>query len=542
MEPQPQWEIALNNPIILSNILQQTSAPLKTCRLVSHFWNDVVLSLPNTRLALKLTRKNPFADENQNLFQFDSEDDDDDEDIDPGPVPFQTLCFTLDERLTKRISATCKSSLRGISVHPTTTIDFFASKLLHVCDKFSHRIQILEFSLYSEECLPPIYLILKNSCPNLTQLLISVTRRATLTTYNPSELLFPPMQPKQNLTMFAVSVPRNLANYSVLPHFTQLVVNAAPNLKEVTLPFGFCPDFAPTNRLDSLTIGQDYFWPTEVDKLSGVSKILDQVGDQLVTLRLGKAGMTMTDRFEIVLPGRKMSKLRTFRNQMVDVFRCDDLFKNIAGTMPCLTMVELGEAFKASNRLDEILQDLSNSRQIVGTVTNLVLIGVYDPNLLEGLWPVFPNVGKLQVNSFYGTKLSWLTVSCTELGVVLTTCGGWRGLKHLILGVSSYPRNVADIIGDLLDNKDLFKGKLKTLKIKLLKCMYYPSSHDLTTDEMNLFKKLLMEMVEMDEVTIFFLHFGVESRRQIKDFMVSNKMEVSKFKMFQGGETCRVWD
>lgn len=152
----------------MTQILQQTGTPLKTCRLISHFWNDMVLSLPSTRLALNLTSKNPVAEEN-----FDS-DDDDDVVIDPGP--FLALFLTLDERLARRICATCSSS-------SDSTINLFASRLLHVCDKFNERVQILDVSVHSEECLPSIYHILKDCCPNLAQLRIKVEPGTTSPRY-----------------------------------------------------------------------------------------------------------------------------------------------------------------------------------------------------------------------------------------------------------------------------------------------------------------------------------------------------------------------
>ncbi|XP_021966429.1 uncharacterized protein LOC110861606 isoform X2 [Folsomia candida] len=529
---------------ILTQILQQAYTSLKTCRLVSHFWNDMVLSLPNTRLALRL-RKLPLAEDN--LFQFDtSEEDDDDEDIDPGPVPFLTLCLTLDARLAKRIWASSSASSR---LAPKTKINYFGTKLLHVCDKFSQRVQILEISTHSEDYLPPIYHVLKNCCPNLTQLRIKVTPGTASSNYSISEILFHPLSPKPNLTTVAVTLsnPRNLARFSILPHVTQQVVHSAPNLREIFLPVGFYPDFAISPHLETLAIGQDLFCRTESSNKSAMSIMLAQVSDHLINLSLGKTGIQNIESFEVLLPG--MAKLKMFRNMMVDVFRCGDFFKNIAGLMPSLTRIVVGEAFQCSKGVDEILQNLRNSGQIVATVTDLVLIGVHEVTLLDGLETVLPNVAELKVDSLYearilsgggggGRRWGFPWGKCdTEMGAVLAACRGWRGLKHLKLGVSTYP-NVEDMIKDLLDNRELFKERLKTLEISLMKCMYYPT-HNLTQGEMNLFETLLMEMRDMNEVTILFLYFGAESRKKMLDFMVSNKLEVSKFKMFQGGKTCR---
>lgn len=284
--------------------------------------------------------------------------------------------------------------------------------------------------------------------------------------YNLPEVLFHPLHPKPNLTTFAINAKLNVEIQCLI----QLIINAAPNLKRVTIPLGFCPDFAPSNHLESLTIGQDDF---HLPETADMSNLLAQVGDQLITLRLGNGIMTLIDKplgFE--LPGRKLPKLKTFQNLMVDVFRCDDLFKNIARGMPSLTRMELGEAFEGSKSVDEILQDLRNSGQIVANVTNLVLIGVYDVALLDGLGAVFPNVAELKVDSLYEGKnvsYNWVGVARgppwgrreTELGAVLAACKEWGGLKRLKLGVSMYPRNVEGVIRDLLDNRDLYRGQFK---------------------------------------------------------------------------------
>ncbi|XP_035715634.1 uncharacterized protein LOC118438897 [Folsomia candida] len=119
--PPTTINLALGNPLILTAILKQNSAPLRNCRLVSHFWNDIVLSLQNTRFALKLRRNG-------------------DENVDHDPVPFFDTCFTFDPRLAKRVNAaTCCTD----ALHSLAAIYSFAAKLLHLSEKFSDRIEVL---------------------------------------------------------------------------------------------------------------------------------------------------------------------------------------------------------------------------------------------------------------------------------------------------------------------------------------------------------------------------------------------------------------
>lgn len=115
--------------------------PLRTCRLVCHFWNDVVLSLPNSRLGIEL---NPGYDRNED------------------PFSFFALLFSLDERLPKRISATCDTEVsHEEDPDPKTCMYVFASRLTHFCDKFSDTVQILELSIDDEDCFKYIHQVLK---------------------------------------------------------------------------------------------------------------------------------------------------------------------------------------------------------------------------------------------------------------------------------------------------------------------------------------------------------------------------------------------
>lgn len=335
MESQSVQEVALSNPIvnkpektfqtaqiftkidplfqILTQILKQSSAPLRSCRLVSHFWNEIVLHLPNTRLALNLDYK--IYEENNAL-------------------PFFAMCSPSDDRLAKRVSATCPTVIKCT---PSHSINPFTYRIMHICDKFSDRVQILDIFIEFEDCLQVIFQILKNYCPNLKQVHI-VHFRDEYESDIDAEILPAPLQIKPNLTWFTVYCVKNVT--PSLTTLIQLVMDASPNLKKVRIPWGFYPDLGNSKCLDNLAITLNEVRPMVVAltefNLPELSRMLGQVGDQLVTLQFEHAdieGVSNRLDFKNSLPTarfrlpRNMSKLVSFQNDMIDIFQRGISFK-----------------------------------------------------------------------------------------------------------------------------------------------------------------------------------------------------------------------
>ncbi|OXA42069.1 uncharacterized protein LOC110859649 [Folsomia candida] len=449
-------QIALNNPIILTQILLQPFTPLKTCRLVSKFWNDIILSFPNPGLAIQLSCADGKVPE-------------------PDPIQFFATCFTLDARLTKRIHATCSTPL----VDATLCVYSFTSKLIFLCDKFSDRVQILEVSLNVEKCLQSVYQVLKNCCPNLRQLRITCTFTNTrVTNFVPPEMR-EELEKKANLVVFTLSSNR-VTEY--LTTFTQLVVNASGNLREVTLPWGFCPDFGNSKKLASFTIAMDGVHFTDPVSRSdfNISRMINLIGGKLFTLKFANVEKPST--------------------------------KNLK-----LTCVE------------DTLKNICNANNILAGVRNLCLIEIYEPSLLGGLRTAFPNLTRLQVDLYYRTGIRG-GVNGMKLGVVLQTCRGWKGLKHLKLSLPAYPNEIGDIIGAMLDVKELFH-RLKTFQLMTHSLAH--SVFDLKKEEMDLFKQFLMAISNMERVSISKLYVDKETAENVTGFMVSNKMSVSKFSLIE---------
>ncbi|XP_035716310.1 uncharacterized protein LOC118439262 [Folsomia candida] len=509
-EERSAQQIALNNPIILTEILKKTSAPLLTCRLVSHFWNEVVLSLPNTRLSLNLHHK--------------------DERFPNDPVPFLALCFKMEDRLAKRINATCSAR----SLNHNVFNNSFSAKLIHVCDKFGDLVGVLDISILFEVCLPAIYQILQNCCPNLKRLRISGTFTKSNTSGKQETLQrFPP---KEKLTIFT------LTSKLVTPFltlFVEEVVKVSPNLQEVTIPWGFYPNFANSKSLSSLIIALHNVRPLDIaranDQLSNLSRILGQVGDQLVTLSFGcdddkfnmeSAEFDFFNNSAFYLP-RRMSKLQNFRNDIVDILECSDYLQNATS----LKTLVIGKAFTWSKRLDEILKNIFDTKKIFGNVTSLMIREIHDPAFLDELMTAFPNVEKFDLDTYQRTD--WRGgVSGMELGVVLKACVGWKALKHFDIAVPTFPKEIEDVIQTLLDAKELYKG-LKTFEIMAHREIVRAR---LFADEMEQLKQVLvaMDAVE-DKVIIDNIYFGEESVKKILNFIRSMDMNMAKFAIFRRG-------
>ncbi|OXA39695.1 uncharacterized protein LOC110861075 [Folsomia candida] len=494
---------ALKNPLILTKILKQAEIPLKTCRLVSSFWNEMVLSLPNTRLALSL-----------------SHDDDQNE------MSFSELCSSVDARLATRVS-----------YFGWRKAESFVPNLTQICDQFGDTVQILELSIAVQTNLPAVYQLLKNSCPNLQQLRISclsTQNSASSTDLIPGGEIVPV---RRSLTSFMVTT----VEVEVTAHlssFIDVVINASPNLKEVTLPWGVSQDLSNSKCLNSLTIALDNADPREIvkaeDKLSDLSRMLCQVSDQLVTLNFDYVDINgefdKTNNFkknQYRLPTEKMSKLRTFQNRMTDVFRCDDLLPII---LPNLKTLMIGKAYEKSKCVDEILQTICHSNnKIFPNMKNLTVMELHDPKLLNRLVTAFPNLDMLNLDMLKTTDFAGKK-SRMKLGVVLKTCRGWKALKHLELALPKYPEDIEDVIQALLKAKELFK-QLKTFTLTTLDCDN--EIYDLSEDEMNLFKKFLIAIRGMERVEISSLCFTKESAESIHAFMALKKMSVDKFSVVE---------
>lgn len=363
-------------------------------------------------------------------------------------------------------------------IDSTRCIYSFGGKLMYFCEKFSDTVQILKITIHDEKCLKYISQALKNSCPNLKELRISCTD-ARKTQIEPGVLAAMP-----RLTVFSQSYA--FLGYIQFPYeaswfltsFAQAVVTAAPNLREVTLPWGYHPDLSNSKCLDSLTIGLN---ETDVREavhfnVSELWHMLSQVGSQLVTLFFGETNLRHRvfrsktwNKIEFRLP-RSMPKLKTYGNLMLDVFECTDILKDFE-KMPALKTLTLGRTTATrSTSLHETLQTISSSDKSFEGVKYLRIIEMHDPALLDGLKTAFPNLERLSVRTRHAEDVDVAGgVSGMQLGAVLQACeGGWEGLKHLEVGLPRNPERIGDVIKALLDCSNLYQGeRVPTLTLRV---------------------------------------------------------------------------
>lgn len=319
----------------------------------------------------------------------------------------------------------------------------------------------------SESCLSSVYLILKNFCPNLKQLRISCKFNEP----NPGLLSSSSFSLKQKLTLFTL---RSNAVTPYLASFAQRIVTASPNLREVTLPWGLCPQFVNSPNLESLTIALDGIKPSDLahanDKFADLSRMLNQVGDQLVKLcfqNVSSVGVTDLDedfddfesRIKFQLPS-KMPKLRTFRNEMMEICECDDLFQDIER----LETLEIGNASENSKCVEQVLQNICKSNKILARLKNLEVIGMHDHVLFAELTTVFPNLERLKVDTF---AMADDEENEMHLDVVLEACGDWKQLKHLDLALPTRIERIMDFFQTLWDNEELFQREWQLRKLAI---------------------------------------------------------------------------
>ncbi|XP_035712351.1 uncharacterized protein LOC118437451 [Folsomia candida] len=379
-------------------------------------------------------------------------------------------------------------------------------RLMHICEKFSDHVQILHLLIWDEDCLKSICQGLTNCCPNLKQLRIEGEFARSI-----GVDLFPfggegILARKPNLTVFAFTCmicKPEIQFLKDLANFIQLVVNASPNLRGVTIPWGFYPDFANSKCLESLNISLDDVDPFEIEDVQNVSKLsemLHQVDGQLVSLCFGTVqktdllGPLEYYHFKNSSPIgfnllRRMPKLRKFCNRIVEMFRSADFLQNIE-MMPFLETLVIGRDLKQLRGVDAILRGICNAKMILPSVRKLELIELYDPKLLDGVATAFPNLERLEMVQRIATGL-WGQVDKVEMDIMLEACRDWSGLKHFKVTLWKYPEKMGEFLQGLLQGREFFQ-RLTTFEIKTRHYQRMKMTRSFTEDEMALFKQLLL--------------------------------------------------
>lgn len=235
-------------------------------------------------------------------------------------------------------------------------------------------------------------------------------------------------------------------------------------------------------KRSDITQGDDY--------LIAIPRMLNQLATQLVKLRflsnvLDYKGKSLFGNFDYIPPTRfklprMMSKLRLFRNDLVDIFRCsDDLFES----MSALETLLIGDINRHPRFVNKILRNVCSAKMIWPTLRNLRIVELHDPQLLEGLQEAFPNLVKLTVDTRHAADFRRLNTTM-KLPFVLPACLGWEGLKHLNLALPKYPEKIVDVIKILLDCKDLFTRECQICQLVIVRlqqiqiCIQIVSIHD----------------------------------------------------------------
>ncbi|OXA39099.1 Glucose dehydrogenase [FAD, quinone] [Folsomia candida] len=276
----------------------QTSHTL-TLRLVSHTWNDFILSLPVPRNRLN---PNPLSTTG-------------------GVVPYReltSLCLNLvSPELARSIFFQFHSSGRLISSH-----------VRHVFSQFSPEIQFV--SVHGVGSL--LHNVLLRWAPNLRKIVLvmddkinslrsRVDRAAEIEGHGRT-----PIKPMlETIHYIRADVERFLTPRCTakMQDFVQEITTAAVNLKDFIIRDAFCPMLSGKVVLKKLKC--NWYQPGEKLPISGLgylTKLLEAAADSLEELELSGTFEVETslDALKVGFALPRMRKLKSFKNWRVDVF------------------------------------------------------------------------------------------------------------------------------------------------------------------------------------------------------------------------------
>ncbi|OXA54342.1 uncharacterized protein LOC110850369 [Folsomia candida] len=462
--PSPEQQ-ALQNPIILQTIFQNESLSTKNLRLVCNLWNEIILSLPQPKLSLRLTKRSESKKPSNCC----------------DAVPFQTFCVKMEPKLAKCIiDYGCqKPALHSPSQRSSTA----ASRLLHVCDKFSQIIEEVTITFVEADFVPTLYEILQNCCPNLKKVELYFRPRGLHDEYMPSQSMIP-LRVKPKLTSIRIVDPT-----AQFLKMTQMIINSAPNLTRFFYHGKRYPNLSrrgtvkwiqvdmsrmklkdisncgSTNGLnemldhvknhlrvlviannfdlhdvqDNINWGDDDDWNDDSDHEDNVANnheldFEDDNWDDDVGIELSDEDDEDYDIERIAFKIPKMKSLKMFENHLVDGFTCGDALQDICtARLPALETLKLSSAYLSSTNMDDLLQNAMRSKNLFTGVKNLHLTDVRDPKSIIGLGQVFTNLETLSIRLLnngmedrLGTAVEWVGL-CEELFA--------RGLKNCTMEI-----------------------------------------------------------------------------------------------------------
>ncbi|OXA47531.1 hypothetical protein Fcan01_17822 [Folsomia candida] len=439
-------EKALSNQLILTAIFRHipSSPPesplgtghLLTLRLVSHAWNDFILSLPIPRVRFNLNPELPTRIGDL--------------------VPYRTLTALCGNFVSSKF-------VRSIFFQFKSRGPPITSHVRYIFSRFSAEIEFVSVHGMAEVG-PFLHELFIQYSPNLRKLVVVIDQninsfrsRVDHPVVTPSQTWLP-VKPKLVTihsiradieAFFASRTPAIPPNHYLMQAFLQTVVSAAPNLKVLVIRDALCP-ILPNGTVKLAKLRFDLYDPPASDRivrppspgLSSLTQLLQAARNSLEELQLSatlhRRGLidTLADGF--TFPPEGMGKPETFKNWRIDVFKCDE---GMSRRISAPTVIDA-----------DVVQILGVAPVHVSTATKVHLIGITSPTFLRaGFWTRFRHVQDLtvEIETQRGQPVDTILV---ELTAVVVALGVNLRFKRVTM-ISPFPAKLARLI-DCLERFD----------------------------------------------------------------------------------------
>ncbi|OXA47534.1 Ribosomal RNA large subunit methyltransferase H [Folsomia candida] len=445
-------EKALSNQLILLAIFRYIPSPapdsplgtghLLTFRLVSHAWNDFILSLPTPRVRFHLNPSIPTRVGDV--------------------VPIRALTALCANFVSSKLA-------RSIFFQFNSRGPPITSHVRYVFSRFSAEIEFVSVHGMAEVV------------PFLHDLLIhlrsSIDLPVDLPVVTPSQAWLP-VKPKL-VTIHSIRVhaksyfpSRSSAipsNHHLMQSFLQTVVTAAPNLKEFVIRDAICPSLTHAT-IKLVKFRFDWYNPRRSDRvrlpfqgLSSLTQLLQAARNSLEELELSatldyKRQIATLAGSGFTFPPEGMGRLKKFKNWRIDVFKCgESMSRRIVPRLAELVLANDCNTWAVPTVIDadvvQILGVAPGHGHVPSTVTKFYLIGNAIPAYLHvGFEEHIRHVQDLTVE-IDKQRVHEGDTFLVEMTSVVVALGISLRLKRVTI-ISPFPPRLTNLI-DCLDMFDI---------------------------------------------------------------------------------------
>lgn len=241
---------------------------------------------------------------------------------------------------------------------------------------------------------------------------------------------------------------------------TQALLNSALNLTHFTYLHGAkYPDLSKHTALKWIEMGWYRKVVPNCRHVHGLNQMLHGVRDHVEFLHFESdiTGINPENPEGAVPPFKigfnlpQMTKLKEFRNDMLNWFQCGVKLRDISTErIPTLQSLQL---FNTETELDGVLIRIVKKKDLFSGVKNLSVANVEDPKLISALKSPFPKLERLSIMQIGNRGAEKLV----EVGQHLAACAP-LGLKHLELELSNELTNLSEFSEEVGNCGEFLKG------------------------------------------------------------------------------------